>query len=76
MRWTITIVRLPVPSAPLDPKRDEKSKSISPEHFQSEADALARCRELIQEGYGVEVTDPNNVLWDNIEILRRLNSVR
>jgi len=72
--YEISIVRLPLPRAPLTEEMPEGTRfPINPQRARTEAEALAHCRERVQAGYGVVVTGPN-VFWDQTEILRRLNS--
>lgn len=69
--YEILIVSLPLATVPLS-EATPKGHSITPHHANTEAEALAECRKLVQDGYGVEVKGPN-VHWDQAEVLRRLN---
>lgn len=72
--YEISIVRLPLPRAPLAEAMPEGTTfPINPQLARTEAEALALCRKRIEAGYGVAVTGPN-VYWDQAEVLRRLNS--
>lgn len=69
--YKISIVHLPLPLVPLS-EAPPRGHSIAPHQANTEAEALAECGKLVQDGYGVEVTGPN-VQWDHAEVLRRLN---
>jgi hypothetical protein len=71
-RYKISIVRLPPALVPLNMAM-AKGHDIAPRYADTEAEALAECGKLVQDGYGVEVTGPN-IHWDHAEVLRRLNS--
>jgi len=73
MHWKILIVRLPLPNAPLAELGAKKAKGSETRTVLTEAEALIHCRELTQAGYGVEVRGPNNVYWNQDEVLRQLN---
>jgi hypothetical protein len=72
MPYEISIVRLPLPGVSLA-EGVPGLKNTSPTTVQTEAEALALCRERISAGYEVEVTGPN-VHWEHAEVLRRLHS--
>lgn len=74
MPWKISIVRLPLPNAPLAELMAKEPKETAKRECATEAEALIHCRELVKAGYGVDVTGPNDVYWDKEEVLRRLNS--
>jgi hypothetical protein len=69
--YEILVVRLPSATVPLG-QATPMGHSIAPHHANTEAEALAKCRNLLQDGYGVEVKGPN-VRWDQAEVLQRLN---
>ena len=72
-RYTVSIVRLPLPRYPLSEMPPEgHSITRTSYRVETEAAALARSRELIQAGYGIEVTGPN-LRWDRAEVMRKLN---
>lgn len=72
--YEISIVRLPLPPAPLAAAiPTNTSFPINPHRARTEAEALALCRGRVEAGYGVAVTGPN-VYWDQTEVLRRLNA--
>jgi transcriptional regulator with XRE-family HTH domain len=72
--FEISIVRLPLPRAPLAEGMPEATTfPINPHLARTEAEALALCRARVEAGYGVAVTGPN-VYWDHTEVLRRLSS--
>jgi hypothetical protein len=68
--YEILIVSLPLATVPLS-KAKPRGHSITPHHANTEAEALAECRRLVQDGYAVEVKGPN-LHWDQAEVLRRL----
>jgi transcriptional regulator with XRE-family HTH domain len=72
-RYTVSIVRLPLPRHPLN-EMAPKGHSLTRTSYrvETEAAALARARELIQAGYGIEVTGPN-LRWDRTEVVRKLS---
>ena len=69
--YEILIESLPLATVPLN-VAEPTGHSITPHHANTEAEALAECRKLVQDGYGVEVKGPN-LHWDQAEVLRRLN---
>lgn len=76
MPWTI-FVKLPLPSAPLGEAGIPGNTVIPPLSASSAESALARCRDLIDAGFGPEsldVTGPNDVHWDEWEIKSLLSS--
>jgi transcriptional regulator with XRE-family HTH domain len=74
-RYTVSIVRLPLPRSPLS-EMPSKGHTLGRTSFrvETEAAALARARELIQAGYGIEVTGPN-LRWDRAEVIRKLDEI-
>jgi hypothetical protein len=66
--YEILIVSLPLATVPLSVAKP-RGHSITPHHANTEAEALAECRKLVQDGYGVEVKGPN-LHWDQAEVLR------
>lgn len=72
MLWKIAIVKLPLPKYSLDEGGATEPHDITPRNAQTEAEALNQCRELVEKGYCVDVTGPNNVHLDHEEILQRL----
>ena len=69
--YEILIVSLPLATVPLR-KATPPGHFITPHYANTEAEALAMCRKLVQDGYGVEVNGPRG-RWDQAEVLRRLN---
>lgn len=72
MPWKISIVRLPLPRASL-PEWSSEPKETESRHAPTETEVLVQCHKLVQAGYEVDVTGPNNVHWNQEEVLRRLN---
>lgn len=72
MLWKISIVKLPLPKYPLSEGGPTAPHDITLRNAQTEAEALNQCHELVEKGYCVEVTGPNNAHLDHEEILRRL----
>lgn len=72
--YEISIVRLPLPRAPVGENVPEHTSfPINPQRALTLGDALACCRERVHAGYGVEVKGPG-IHWDQAEVRRRLNS--
>ena len=72
--WTVSIIRLPLPITPLSDGGPRGSVVVPPLQTSSVETALYRCRELMQNGYGVELTGPHGIRWDEAEIIQKLNS--
>jgi transcriptional regulator with XRE-family HTH domain len=75
-RFVVEIVALPLPSAPFSegPLRRRSSADVRPARsFSSAAAALAHARELVQEGYRVEIIGPNGFHLDNDQVRARLS---
>jgi hypothetical protein len=70
MPWTVSIKKLPLPKAPGMP--EGQPKETAPRHAQTEEAALSHCRELVGQGYTVNVTGPNEIFWDNNAVLGML----
>jgi hypothetical protein len=70
--YEITITALPPAIVPLD-KAPPKGNSVEPRYATTEAEALAKCRELVEEGYKINVAA--DIDWDHAEILRRLRNM-
>jgi hypothetical protein len=71
--YEITITALPPAIVPLDTARP-KGHSLEPRYANTEAEALAKCRELVDEGYTIKVTGPD-VDWGHAEIQRRVKNM-
>jgi|SRR5271166_5427933 len=72
-RYTVSIVRLPLPRYQLSEMPSEgHTLGRTSYRVETEAAAVARARELIQAGYGIEVTGPN-LRWDRTEVIRKLD---
>jgi transcriptional regulator with XRE-family HTH domain len=71
-RYRVSIVRLPLPRHPMNEIRPEGRPIKRIHAVETEAAALALARELVQAGYGIEVTGPN-LRWDRTEVMRKLN---
>jgi hypothetical protein len=73
--YEISIVRLPLPRAPLGENVTEHASfPINPQRALTLPKALAYCRERVNAGYGVEVKGPG-IHWDQAEVRRRLSSI-
>jgi hypothetical protein len=75
-RFLVEIVALPLPGAPLNeaPPRRRSRVDVRPARSFSSVDgALGHARELIQEGYRVEITGPGGFHLDNDQVRARLN---
>ena len=74
-RFLVEIVALPLPSAPLrdaPPRRRARADVQPPRSFSTKAAAFEYARELVQDGYRVEITGPDGFHLNNDQVRRRL----
>jgi hypothetical protein len=75
-RFLVEIVALPLPSVPLSegpPRRRAGADVRTARSFSSVAAALGHAKELVQEGYRVEITGPDGFHLDNNQVRARLS---
>ena len=75
-RFLVEIVALPLPSAPLSdgPLRRRSGANVRPARsFSSAVAALAHARELVQDGYRVEIIGPDGFHLDNDQVRARVS---
>ena len=72
--WTVEIVRLPLPAAPIAEGAGDGGVILSqPRWFPTLEAAMPHARELAQKGYGLQMTGPEGQDWDHQQILAYLD---
>jgi transcriptional regulator with XRE-family HTH domain len=73
-RFLVEIVALPLPGAPLGERLPRRRSDVRPPRsFSSAEAALEHARDLVQDGYRVEITGPEGFHLDNDRVRRRLD---
>jgi hypothetical protein len=71
--WSVEIVRLPLPAAPIAEGGGRGAILSPPRSFATLEGAMTHSRELAQKGYGLELTGADGRKWDHTQILAYLN---
>jgi hypothetical protein len=75
-RFLVEIVALPLPSAPLrgaSPRQRARVDAHAPRSFSTAEAAFDHAKDLVQDGYRVEITGPEGFHLDNDQVRRRLH---
>jgi hypothetical protein len=72
--WSVEIVRLPLPTAPIGEHGGTGATLSPPQHFPTLDAAVAHARDLVQQGYGLRMRGPGGQDWDHRQIVGYINT--
>ena len=72
--WRVEIIRLPLPSAPIGEDGRTDAAVSPPQEFATLESALEHAEALIQRGYHLHMTGPQEQDWDHMVIVAYINA--